>query len=140
MTIYDKADVRFTPITPTVDFLGYAGGSTSDQGWIKRQGVADIRYTYRQFGVGLHTRYIAHSLMGVGFETFPEVGTHLYHDLRFNYDFGEGSQVYLGIDNIADKQPPFFASGASGTQALDTIPAYYDVFGRTFFGGVKYKF
>jgi outer membrane receptor protein involved in Fe transport len=140
MTIYDRALEQFTPDTPVEDFLGYAGGSTSDQGWIKRQGVTDIRYTYRSFGVGLHSRYIVHSLMGPGFEDWGEIGSHLYHDVRFSYDFGEGSQVYLGIDNIADKEPPFFASGASGTQALDTIPAYYDVFGRTYFGGVKYKF
>jgi len=140
MTIYDKADEQFTPDTPTEDFLGYAGGSTSDQGWIKRQGVTDIRYTYRQFGVGLHSRYIVHSFMAPGFEDWGEVGSHLYHDVRFSYDFGEGSQVYLGIDNVSNKEPPFFASGASGTQALDTIPAYYDVFGRTYFGGVKYKF
>jgi iron complex outermembrane receptor protein len=141
MTIYDKADEQFTPDTPVQDFLGYAGGSTSDQGWIKRQGVSDIRYSYRQFGVGLHSRYIVHSLMAPGFEDFGAVGSHLYHDLRFSYDFGgEGSQVYLGIDNITDKAPPFFASGTSGTQALDTIPAYYDVFGRTYFGGVRYKF
>jgi outer membrane receptor protein involved in Fe transport len=131
-----------TPIPgqDAIDYLGYAGGSTSDQGWIKRQAVTDIRWTYRSFGVGLHSRIIARSKMGVGFEEFPEIGTHIYHDIRFNYDFGEGSQVYLGVDNIADKDPPFFASSSSGTQALDTIPAYYDVFGRTFFGGVKYKF
>src|SRR6185436_12761752 len=140
MTIYDRANVQFTPDTPVEDFLGYAGGSTSDQGWIKRQGVSDIRYTYRQFGVGLHSRYIVHSLMAPGFEDWGDIGSHLYHDVRFSYDFGKGSQAYLGVDNIADKAPPFFASGASGTQALDTIPAYYDVFGRTYFGGVRYKF
>jgi outer membrane receptor protein involved in Fe transport len=140
MTIYDKSEVTPIPGQDAIDYLGYAGGSTSDQGWIKRQAVTDIRWTYRSFGVGLHSRIIARSKMGVGFEEFPEIGTHIYHDIRFNYDFGEGSQVYLGVDNIADKDPPFFASSSSGTQALDTIPAYYDVFGRTFFGGVKYKF
>jgi iron complex outermembrane recepter protein len=140
MTIYDKADVQFTPANPVEDFLGYAGGSTSDQGWIKRQIVTDIRWGFRGFGAALHSRYIAPSLMGPGFEDWGKVGSHLYHDVRASFDFGEGSQVYLGVDNVFDKEPPFFASGSSGTQALDTIPAYYDIFGRTYFGGVRIKF
>jgi outer membrane receptor protein involved in Fe transport len=78
--------------------------------------------------------------MAPGFEAFGKVGSHVYHNVRFNFDFKEGSEVYLGVNNVFDKEPPFFASGASGTQALDTIPAYYDVFGRTYFGGVRVKF
>jgi outer membrane receptor protein involved in Fe transport len=69
----------------------------------------------------------------------PDVGSHLYHHVRVGLRLGE-SDVYVGVNNLFDKQPPLFASGASGTQALDTIPAYYDVFGRTFFAGVHARF
>ena len=44
------------------------------------------------------------------------------------------------MTNLFDKKPPFFASGSSGTQALDTVPGYYDVFGRSFFVGARFKF
>jgi iron complex outermembrane recepter protein len=139
-TIYDKADNVPLPGEDTIDFLGYAGGSTSDQGWIKRQAMADVRWSFRGFGAGWHARYISPSFMGPGAEDFGKIGSHVYHDVRFSFDFGEGSQVYLGVDNVFDKEPPFFATGFSGTQALDTIPAYYDVFGRQYFGGVRLKF
>jgi outer membrane receptor protein involved in Fe transport len=139
-TFYDQADVQPTPVNEPEDFLGYAGGSTSDQGWLRRQIVTDIRWDFRGFGAALHSRFIPSTRMAPGFEDFGKVGSHLYHDVRFSFNFGEGSQVYLGVDNLFDKQPPFFASGASGTQALDTIPAYYDVFGRQYFGGVRVKF
>jgi hypothetical protein len=44
------------------------------------------------------------------------------------------------VNNVFDKAPPFFASGASGTQALDTIPGYYDIFGRSYFAGTRVTF
>jgi outer membrane receptor protein involved in Fe transport len=48
--------------------------------------------------------------------------------------------MFLRVNNVANKQPPFFASGTAGTQAQDTIPGYYDVFGRSIFGGVRMRF
>ena len=53
---------------------------------------------------------------------------------------GKDAEIYLGVTNLADKKPPVFASGTSGTQALDTVPGYYDVFGRSYFAGVRAKF
>jgi iron complex outermembrane recepter protein len=89
-----------------------------------------------------NVRYIGRARMAPeGFlaEGFPEIGSHIYHNLRVGLRWRE-SDFYVGVNNLFDKQPPFFASGASGTQALDTIPAYYDVFGRTFFGGFRARF
>lgn len=139
MTIYDQADQQLAGGT-TIDLLGFAGGSTSDQGWIKRQGVADFGHRIGPFNTNWHVRYVGSAGMAEFADGFPKIGTHLYHDLRVAYDFGEGSQVYLGVTNLTDKAPPFFASSTAGTQALDTIPAYYDIFGRSFFGGVKIRF
>jgi iron complex outermembrane recepter protein len=87
-------------------------------------------------------RYIGRTHMAPeGFlpEGFPEVGSHLYHNVRVGFRWRE-SDLYVGVNNLFDKEPPFFATGASGTQALDTIPAYYDVFGRTVFGGFRARF
>ena len=139
-TFYDKANQTPRVGDPTIDLLGYAGGSTSDQGWLKRQFVSDVTWSFRGFGATWHARYLPKTYMAQGFEEFPKIGSHVYHDLRFSYDFNQGSQVYFGVDNVGDKDPPIFASSASGTQALDTIPAYYDVFGRSYFGGVRWKF
>jgi outer membrane receptor protein involved in Fe transport len=140
MTFYDQADEVPLPGNPVIHQLGYAGGSTSDQGWLKRQGVLDTTYRLGRFSANWHLRYLGPARMAQGLEGFPDIGSYIYHDARLAFDFQKDSQVYLGITNLANKKPPFFASGASGTQALDTIPAYYDVFGRTFFGGFAVKF
>jgi outer membrane receptor protein involved in Fe transport len=60
--------------------------------------------------------------------------------MRASLGFGDSSEVYLGVTNVFDKEPPFFATSTSGTQALDTIPGFYDVFGRSYYGGVRVKF
>jgi outer membrane receptor protein involved in Fe transport len=141
MTIYDQAKEVPLPGQPVIDQLGFAGGSTSDQGWIRRQAVFDTNYRLGSFSTNWHMRYVGRANMAQGLDGFPTVGSYIYHDVRFAYDFhNKESQVYLGVTNLVNKKPPFFASGASGTQALDTIPAYYDVFGRTFFGGFAYRF
>jgi outer membrane receptor protein involved in Fe transport len=139
VTINDMADEVALPGQPVIDLLGASGGSTSDQGWLKTQAVLDTNYRIGRWSANWHLRYIGKSKMAVGYEDFPRIPAHVYHDLRVAFAFKEGSEVYLGINNVLDKDPPFFATGASGTQALDTIPAYFDVFGRQIFGGVRVK-
>jgi len=141
MTIYDQADEVPLPGQDTIDLLGFAGGSTNDQGFIKRQGVLDTGYRLGRVSANWHMRYIGSTNMSPFLEEgFPKIGTFLYHDLRLGFAFKEKSEVYFGITNLTDKDPPFFASGASGTQALDTIPAYYDIFGRSYFAGASVRF
>jgi outer membrane receptor protein involved in Fe transport len=146
-TIYDKAD--FTPIAgeATVDLLGAAGGSTDLQGFLRRQGRLDIGYRIANFGVLWNMRHIGRADMSVAAreEGFPEVGSHTYHNTRFSYRFEglaglERTEFYAGVNNVFDKEPPFFATSTSGTQALDTIPAYYDVFGRSYYAGFTARF
>jgi len=142
MTFYDKAEQVPLPGEAPVDLLGAAGGSTSDQGFVKRIGIAHVNYALRDLSLNWNVRYIGRTNMApAGFlpEGFPEVGSHLYHNVRVGYRWRE-SDFYVGVNNLFDKDPPFFATGSSGTQALDTIPAYYDVFGRTVFGGFRMRF
>ena len=142
VTFYDKAEQVPLPGEATVDLLGAAGGSTSDQGFIKRVATAHVNYAVKALSFNWNARYIGRARMAPeGFlaEGFPDIGSHLYHNVRVGYRW-QRSDFYVGASNLFDKAPPFFASGASGTQALDTIPAYYDVFGRTFFAGVRARF
>ncbi|MEY4376526.1 MAG: hypothetical protein RJB26_1076 [Pseudomonadota bacterium] len=55
-----------------------------------------------------------------------------YADIGLRYDFGADgrAQVYVNVDNLFDKYPPLPANGS----------AYYDLMGRTYKGGVRFKF
>jgi outer membrane receptor protein involved in Fe transport len=68
---------------------------------------------------------------------FPSV---IYHDIRAGYDFSNALNVYVGVDNVADKEPPLglIGTGNGGTVAANS--AIYDARGRFFFAGAKYNF
>ena len=145
-TRYDRADLYTDTTSAVVDLLGFAGGSTSDQGYIKNTANLDIDYDFRDFSVNWNVRYIGSAemspfLVGAG---FPSLSSASYHSLRVSYDRAvlgaTKTQFYVGMTNVFDKDPPFFATSSSGTQALDTIPGYYDVFGRSYYAGMKVKF
>ncbi len=68
--------------------------------------------------------------------TNPEFDAKNYFDLSFNYDFGEKIEVYAGVNNVLDTDPPIVAGfGGYG----NTFPATYDYAGMTVFMGVTVK-
>lgn len=140
-TLYDKASQRTLPGEPEDDLLGFAGGSTSDQGYIKFTGNATASWT-SQDGVGLtyNMRYIGSARNSPFADPQIAIGDRFYHNARVSFTVNENYQFFLGVNNIADSKPPFFPSSTAGTQALDTVPAYYDIFGRSFYSGLRLTF
>ena len=60
----------------------------------------------------------------------------IYHDVNIWSDLSDKVSLFAAVQNIFDKQAPFFAfSSASGTS-----PEYFDVVGRRFSMGLKLKF
>jgi outer membrane receptor protein involved in Fe transport len=141
-TFYDKATLLPLKGEDLIDLLGQAGGSTDDQGWVRRTGNANIGWRMGPYNANWNIRYIGPADMAPGTTEagYPKIGTYIYNNIKVGYQFAKASEIFFGITNLFDKQPPFFASGTSGTQALDTIPGYYDVFGRAYFLGARYKF
>lgn len=141
-TIYD--DATQTPLAgqPDVDLLGQAGGSTIDQGFVKFTANGNIGWKYGPFKANWNMRHIGRADMAVGTtaQGYPKIGAHTYHNVRAAFAVNKSTEVYAGVTNLTDKKPPLFASGTSGTQALDTIPGYYDIFGRSYFVGANFKF
>lgn len=141
VTHYDKAKQVILPGSDPQDLLGSAGGDTTTQGYIKWTGVGNVGY--RQGGTSLNwnIRYIGKAKTAYfAPENFPTIGDRWYHNVRLSQRVGERFEMYFGVNNLLDSDPPFFPSGTAGTQALDTIPAYYDVFGREFYTGVRLNF
>jgi len=68
---------------------------------------------------------------------YPSV---IYHDIRAAYDLTETLNLYVGVDNLTDKDPPYglIGTGNGGTVAANS--AIYDARGRFFFVGGKYSF
>jgi outer membrane receptor protein involved in Fe transport len=143
-TFYDKASQVPAPGLDPIDLLGAAGGSTSDQGWLETQGNTNINWTVGRFRTSWTARFVGEAKSApadlYGEEAVVTIGSRWYHDMSVRFAVNDQVEVYGGINNVFDKDPPFFPSSQSGTQALDTIPAYYDVFGRQAFVGARLRF
>lgn len=99
---------------------------------------ASVRYTDVTWSAGWKARYIgattdiANNAVNGG-----RTSATLYHDLQFGYTLPGGkTSLALGIDNVADKQPP--ASAANNPINFDIYT--YDVRGRYFYARVNTKF
>ena len=75
---------------------------------------------------------------------FNHVGGRFYHDAQIRYGLGETKAyaLYLGVDNVFAKKPPYlpgspFTALPTGTETAADI---YDPFGRRFYAGVQVRF
>lgn len=143
-TFYDKATQVPIPGSDPIDLLGAAGGSTSDQGWLEKQGNTTLTWTLGRFRTAWTARFIGEADSApadlFGEDSITKIDSHWYHDVNLRVGITDQLEAYGGINNLFDQDPPFFPFSQAGTQALDTVPAYYDVFGRSAYVGVKVRF
>jgi outer membrane receptor protein involved in Fe transport len=143
-TFYDKATQIPLPGVDAVDLLGAAGGSTSDQGWLKTQGNTTVGWQVGKLRTSWTARYIGKADSSpadiFGEDSIVKIHSRWYHDVSARYAVNDQVELYGGVNNVFDRDPPFFPSTQSGTQALDTVPAYYDVFGRQLYVGARLRF
>ncbi|MGC4027446.1 MAG: TonB-dependent receptor [Steroidobacteraceae bacterium] len=65
----------------------------------------------------------------------------LYFDLSVSYKIQPGIETFLVVNNLLNRDPARVADAPSiGGAQLGVSPLYYDVLGRTFRGGVRFKF
>lgn len=61
-----------------------------------------------------------------------------YHDLQASYDVTDTINVYFGINNLLDEEPPLLTQGTQyGSTGINTAPEAYDVIGRRYYAGVS---
>jgi iron complex outermembrane recepter protein len=69
--------------------------------------------------------------------TNPNFDAMNYFDLSATYDFGDKAEIYGGVNNVLDEDPPIVAGfGGYG----NTFPSTYDYAGMTVFMGVNFSF
>jgi len=61
-----------------------------------------------------------------------------YFGTNASYNVNEHLQLFAGVDNLFDRQPPILGSGLAGDANTDV--GTYDLLGRRYFAGVKMTF
>jgi outer membrane receptor protein involved in Fe transport len=132
-----------------------AYGATCGEPIPEYKGVTRFSWNTGPIGVSLRHRYVS-SVMTDRYQlpksaktqtsqqlatllatlTNPELPAKNYLDLSFTYDVGDKAEIFAGINNVLDTDPPIVAGqGGYG----NTFPSTYDYAGMTFFLGVNVK-
>jgi len=142
LTYLDKYDVQDVKNGAVVHVAG-----TFDRGGqfdYKLNTTLGYNFSGGKTNVGLTWRYLpsikdesasrnpASTVFGVG--SYQEFG--LFAGISLN----EKMSLRMGIDNLADKQPPIYGYTVSDHNAEVTRPDYYDILGRRFYAGIKISF
>jgi len=77
-------------------------------------------------------------LPGIAASTPVVAGSVTYVDLVGQYDFNEQFEIYVGVDNAFDEDPPLLTSSWGGDANTDVT--MYDVIGRRYFMGLRVHF
>lgn len=75
-------------------------------------------------------------------EQFRHIKAYNYFDLSLRASIGSNVELTLTVDNVGDKQAPLLGSGVGGTAFNNgnTFPTEYDILGRTYTMGARFKF
>lgn len=120
------------------------GGPAGLPSWLVN---TTLDYEVGHFGFNGNVRYVSPSLQNSGQFGPDQAGydptlttsisnNHIpavaYLDAGLRYNFGDSKQftIYFNVSNLFDKDPPLPANGS----------AYYDLMGRTYKGGVRFRF
>jgi len=135
----DQFDIDFAGAPSTVEWAGTIsngeGGNGSYTQWRSNLQLAMER---ERWGASYRVNYIGDAdsqFQRIG-ATKPGVGSVMYHSLDGSYRFSDQLVVRGGVNNLFDKDPPYY------TDAIDqnTDPFTYDLLGRRYFLKATYQF
>jgi outer membrane receptor protein involved in Fe transport len=130
------------PGEPGLDCLGHFGGACSGFNVFMQpeaKYVFNTSYLSGAFSGRFQARHIPSLTLADGAtNVVPSVSAKTYLDLNVDYVFNDMLTVFLGVDNIADTEPPIVGFSLAGDANVDI--SLYDVLGRRFFAGVRLRY
>lgn len=141
--------------TRLLDFTETKFGSedelTGETGFAKNKAQTAIVYGLGPWLAQWEWNFIDDSVPDNDSDVFNfNVGSYSVHDLQLAYSFSEtglsetpfgGTKLYVGVNNVFDKDAPVILSGVPGnTTGTDTDATVYDPIGRTWYAGINLAF
>ncbi len=125
--------------SPFLEYAGSIGGlGTALPQW---KGLVSLTYTWGPLDLTGRWSY-TDAMKDVSLVGAPAGSTAVnapsvsYFDLFLRWKINDTFEFRFGVNNIADKQPPFFSSAPQA----NTDPSSYDVYGRRYFGAIRARF
>jgi outer membrane receptor protein involved in Fe transport len=140
---YVFENMTVSPLVPVS--VNDAGNATASLPHLRT--TTQLNYTKGGFGANVQVRYIGPMtwdktrVLGVDTD-FNHIGSNVYVDAQVSYKvdlWGHDQEIYLNIQNLLDKDPPYDPS-VGGATPLPTDPNLFDQVGRMFRIGVRTRF
>ncbi|HUL81774.1 MAG TPA: TonB-dependent receptor [Gammaproteobacteria bacterium] len=147
LTYLDKYDTQDAAGAPVIHNKGtFASTATTVGGqfdW-KLTSTFGYNFTGGKANVGLQWRYLP-SIKDESAARNPNtatlgVGSYEIFSLFAGYSLNSKMQLRMGVDNLADVQPPIYGYTTSDHNAEQTRADTYDVLGRRVYAGIKVSF
>lgn len=102
---------------------------------------ANVTYRLQDWTAHLSLNYVGSSRIAFGdpedsdplYDRPNKIDSVVYANVRTSYRFNESLEIYLGVNNITDKEPPAIQQTYEGTSVYDGV-------GRSYYLGVNYEF
>jgi iron complex outermembrane receptor protein len=116
-------------------------------GAAKNKGAITLGYKWGTFNLSANTTIIGESALEntflAEFDLPPKAITFkrkVYNDFQLSVELRKQVELYVGIDNAFDTDPPAIISGLPGnTTGAETDAGTYDAIGRRYYVGVRVK-
>ncbi|MBO6525721.1 TonB-dependent receptor [Erythrobacter sp.] len=105
--------------------------------------TANAAYSTDDFRVSFTGVFIGKSFIDDQFNgpEFASVPAEFYLDMQATYFASDQFEFYFGVDNLLDNDAPNILTGVPGNvTGADTAADVYDVFGRRYYTGVRFRF
>lgn len=117
-------------------------------GAAKDRFTASVGLVSDQFGLNFTGTYIGRSELDDGFLASYglepgaiKIPAEFYLDAQASFRAADQFEFFIGVDNLLDNDAPFIRSGISGnTTGTTTNASVYDVFGRRYYAGARFRF
>ncbi|WP_169338314.1 TonB-dependent receptor domain-containing protein [Colwellia piezophila] len=135
----DEYNVTLNGATNTTSFAGYVTGGESGAGSYNKI-RSNISLTMRKddWSATYNLNYISDSDVQdhAADALVTSIDAYTYHHISASYTVSEQLGIYAGINNLFDKQAPYYSSNID----QNTDPFTYDLIGRRFFVKASYTF
>ena len=139
-----------TPTTPSLDCAGFYAGAcafTTQQVIPEYRSSTRLTYASGPLTLGLNWQWVGglDNHLDITCRDYAQfcypselgdVASRNYFEVSGRFAFGDHGEVYGGVSNLFEEDPPLMGLGA---QQSNTAPSLYDVFGRRFFLGLRYR-
>jgi iron complex outermembrane recepter protein len=116
--------------------------SEGEVGFSENKVQGAISYRYGPWSATWETTYLSDATpdSDPGSPFAYDVGSFTTHDLQVGWDVTENANLYFGVNNVFDEDPPTILSGVPGnTTGTDTAADVYDPLGRAFYVGARLR-